>query len=92
VNAPFSFAEMRSGFRINLRALFHELHRLLFHTLLQCRLLVHALCRSVVAHVLVIFMEQKCGPHMEQKCATLALSRGKVSSWNSRALSGSGRG
>ena len=37
----------------------------------------------------VIFIEQKCGPHMEQKWATLADSLGRVSSWNSRALSGS---
>ena len=29
------------------------------------------------------------GPHMEQKCATLADFLGRVSSWNSRALSGS---
>src|SRR5207247_502867 len=37
----------------------------------------------------VIFMLQKCGPHMEQKCAVLAPSCGNVSSWNSRAVSGS---
>src|ERR1017187_9219044 len=42
----------RSGFGINLRALFHELHRLLFHALRQRRLLIHALRCSVVAHVL----------------------------------------
>jgi hypothetical protein len=29
----------------------------------------------------VIFIEQKCGPHMEQKCASLAPSCGSVSSW-----------
>jgi len=33
-------------------------------------------------------MEQKCGPHMEQKCADFAPSCGKVSSWSSRAVSG----
>ena len=37
----------------------------------------------------MIFIEQKCGPHMEQKCAVLAPSCGRVSSWNSRAVSGS---
>ena len=36
----------------------------------------------------VIFIEQKCGPHMEQKCATLAPSAGRVSSWKERAVSG----
>jgi len=30
----------------------------------------------------VIFIEQNFGPHMEQKCATLAPSCGRVSSWN----------
>src|SRR5262245_3195046 len=34
-------------------------------------------------------MEQNFGPHMEQKCATLCASFGKVSSWNCRAVSGS---
>src|SRR5439155_25375062 len=34
----------------------------------------------------IIFMLQKCGPHMEQKCAVFAC--GNVSSWNSRAVSG----
>ena len=37
----------------------------------------------------VIFIEQKCGPHIEQKCASLAPSCGSVSSWNCFALSGS---
>jgi len=37
----------------------------------------------------VIFIEQKCGPHMEQKWASFAPSAGRVSSWNSRAVSGS---
>jgi len=37
----------------------------------------------------VIFIEQKCGPHIEQKCASFAPSAGRVSSWNSRAVSGS---
>ena len=37
----------------------------------------------------VIFIEQKCGPHMEQKCAVFAPSCGRVSSWNSRAVTGS---
>ena len=37
----------------------------------------------------VIFIEQKCGPHIEQKCAPLAAGAGNVSSWNSRAVSGS---
>ena len=27
-------------------------------------------------------MEQKCSPHMEQKCASLWPSSGRVSSWN----------
>src|SRR5258708_6240765 len=36
----------------------------------------------------VIFIEQKCGPHMEQKWAVLAPSCGRVSSWNSRAGTG----
>jgi len=31
-------------------------------------------------------MLQKCGPHMEQKCAVFAC--GNVSFWNSRAVSG----
>src|SRR5712691_3369091 len=34
-------------------------------------------------------MEQKWGPHIEQKWASLAPSAGRVSSWNSRAVSGS---
>ena len=33
----------------------------------------------------LIFMEQKCGPHIEQKCAVFAASAGRVSSWKSRA-------
>ena len=37
----------------------------------------------------VIFIEQNFGPHIEQKCASLALSLGRVSSWNFRAVSGS---
>jgi len=37
----------------------------------------------------VIFIEQKCGPHIEQKWAIFAPSAGSVSSWNSRAVSGS---
>src|ERR1041384_5465592 len=37
----------------------------------------------------VIFIEQKCGPHIEQKCASLAPSCGNVSSSNSCASSGS---
>ncbi|MNP37227.1 hypothetical protein D3C76_1306620 [compost metagenome] len=37
----------------------------------------------------VIFIEQNFGPHMEQKCATLAESFGRVSSWYERAVSGS---
>src|SRR5581483_3166469 len=37
----------------------------------------------------VIFIEQKCGPHIEQKCASLAPSCGSVSSWKSFAFSGS---
>src|SRR3954471_3312641 len=36
----------------------------------------------------VIFIEQKCGPHMLQKCAVSAPSWGRVSSWNSRTVSG----
>ena len=35
-----------------------------------------------------IFIEQNFGPHIEQKWAVLAGSAGKVSSWNSRAVSG----
>ena len=34
-------------------------------------------------------MEQNFGPHIEQKCATLLASLGKVSSWNSPAVFGS---
>ena len=34
-------------------------------------------------------IEQNFGPHIEQKCAVLAGSAGSVSSWNSRAVSGS---
>ena len=37
----------------------------------------------------VIFIEQKAGPHIEQKCALLAASAGRVSSWKSRAVVGS---
>ena len=37
----------------------------------------------------MIFIEQKWGPHMLQKWAVLAPSCGRVSSWNSRAVSGS---
>ena len=37
----------------------------------------------------VIFIEQNLGPHMLQKCAVLLLSFGRVSSWKSRAVSGS---
>ncbi|CFP64767.1 Uncharacterised protein [Bordetella pertussis] len=37
----------------------------------------------------MIFMLQKCGPHIEQKCATFIESLGRVSSWNSLAVSGS---
>ena len=35
----------------------------------------------------MIFIEQNCGPHIEQKCAVFALSWGRVASWNSRAFS-----
>jgi hypothetical protein len=34
-------------------------------------------------------IEQNFGPHIEQKCAVLADSAGRVSSWNARAVSGS---
>jgi hypothetical protein len=34
----------------------------------------------------VIFIEQKCGPHIEQKCATLCASFGRVSSWKDLRL------
>src|SRR3989449_508076 len=37
----------------------------------------------------VIFIEQKCGPHMEQKCDVFAASWGSVSSWKALAVSGS---
>ena len=37
----------------------------------------------------VIFIEQNFGPHIEQKCADFAESFGRVSSWYSRARSGS---
>src|SRR2546427_7383415 len=37
----------------------------------------------------VIFIEQKCGPHIEQKCDVFAASCGRVSSWNDLAVSGS---
>ncbi len=36
-----------------------------------------------------IFIEQNFGPHIEQKCAVLAGSAGRVSSWKARAVSGS---
>src|SRR5512139_4090437 len=36
-----------------------------------------------------IFIEQNCGPHMEQKWATLCASAGMVSSWKAIAFSGS---
>src|SRR2546426_7853274 len=35
----------------------------------------------------VIFIEQKCGPHIEQKCDVFAASCGRVSSWNDLAVS-----
>ena len=35
----------------------------------------------------VMRMEQNLGPHMEQKCATLCASFGRVSSWKLRATS-----
>src|SRR5712692_3927781 len=35
----------------------------------------------------VIFIEQKCGPHIEQKCDVFAESCGRVSSWNDLAVS-----
>jgi len=69
--------------------LFHKLFRLGFHPFLQSLFLGNALFGSVFADVSVIFIEQKCGPHMEQKCAVLAPSCGRVSSWNSRAVTGS---
>src|SRR6266446_829557 len=37
----------------------------------------------------VICIEQNLGPHIEQKCASLAPSAGKVWSWNFSAVSGS---
>ena len=37
----------------------------------------------------LIRIEQNFGPHIEQKCAPLALSFGSVSSWNFCAVSGS---
>src|SRR5690606_14476154 len=37
----------------------------------------------------LIFIEQNFGPHIEQKWAVLAGSAGSVSSWSSRAVSGS---
>lgn len=39
--------------------------------------------------LLLIFIEQNLGPHIEQKCAVFAGSAYRVSSWNSRAVSGS---
>src|ERR1700739_2102838 len=37
----------------------------------------------------LIFIEQNLGPHMEQKWAVFIASFGRVSSWYSRAVSGS---
>ncbi len=37
----------------------------------------------------MIFIEQNLGPHIEQKCATLCASLGRVASWKARAVSGS---
>src|SRR5262249_49247094 len=37
----------------------------------------------------VIRIEQNLGPHIAQKCASLAPSAGRVSSWKLRAVSGS---
>src|SRR6185312_722161 len=37
----------------------------------------------------VIFIEQNLGPHIEQKCAVLAPSAGRVWSWYCSAVSGS---
>ena len=37
----------------------------------------------------VISMLQNFGPHIEQKCATLAPSAGSVWSWKARAVTGS---
>ena len=51
--------------------------------------LVMPCCAAYSRTSCVIFIEQNFGPHMEQKCATLLLSLGRVSSWNSRAVSGS---
>ncbi|ESX66904.1 hypothetical protein X759_26880 [Mesorhizobium sp. LSHC420B00] len=34
-------------------------------------------------------IEQNFGPHIEQKCASLCASLGKVWSWKDRAVSGS---
>jgi hypothetical protein len=52
-------------------------------------LLGDALLAAYLRTSSVIFIEQKCGPHMEQKCADFAPSCGSVSSWNERAFSGS---
>ena len=41
-----------SGLAIQLAALLHEFHRLLFHAFIERGLLVHALLRGEVAHVL----------------------------------------
>jgi hypothetical protein len=37
----------------------------------------------------VMRMEQNFGPHIEQKCAVLCASLGRVSSWNFSAVAGS---
>ena len=42
-----------------------------------------------LAQVLCDLHEQNFGPHIEQKCADLVASFGSVSSWKSRAVSGS---
>ena len=69
-----------SDFRINFSAGFTEFPRLLFHASIQR--VASARCCSAAYFLTssVIFIEQKCGPHMEQKCAVFAPSCGKVSS------------
>jgi hypothetical protein len=54
-----------------------ELAGFFLHAALDCVLLADTVLDRKLSHVFVIFIEQKCGPHMEQKCPSLAPSCGK---------------
>ena len=76
-----SSARRRLSALINLRALLHELDRLLLHALLQRFASALTPCFAAYSRTsCVIFIEQKCGPHIEQKCAVFIESFGSVSS------------